>query len=115
MSNIVGLVPRMVVSGVLVFLGLSFIVSWVIDVRRSLPAVEYVIVLAILATIVTKGLLVGLVVGLVLAVVLFAINYGRVPLVREVEFGTTYRSNVAGRPASVLPCRRSPTGCRSSA
>ncbi len=91
---VVGLIPRMVVSGVLVFLGLSFIVSWVIDVRRSLPVGEYLIVLAILATIVTKGLLVGLVVGLILAVVLFAINYGRVELVHEVAFGTTYRSNV---------------------
>ena len=91
---IVGLIPRMVVSGVLVFLGLSFIVSWVIDVRRSLPVGEYLIVLAILATIVTKGLLVGLVVGLILAVILFAIHYGRVELVHEVAFGTTYRSNV---------------------
>jgi SulP family sulfate permease len=32
--------------------------------------------------------------GLVLAVVLFAVNYGRVELVREVAFGDTYRSNV---------------------
>ncbi|MGH2595298.1 MAG: SulP family inorganic anion transporter [Actinomycetota bacterium] len=96
-GSLVGLIPRMVVSGVLVFLGLSFIVSWVIDLRRSLPVGEYLIVLAILATIVTKGLLVGLVVGLVLAVILFAINYGRVELVHEVAFGTTYRSNV-GRP-----------------
>lgn len=93
-GGIVGLIPRMVVSGVLVFLGLSFIVSWVIDERRSLPVGEYLIVLAILATIVTKGLLVGLVIGLVLAVVLFAINYGRVELVHEVAFGTMYRSNV---------------------
>ncbi len=93
-GGVVGLIPRMVVSGVLVFLGLSFIVSWVIDVRRSLPVGEYLIVLAILATIVTKGLLVGLVVGLILAVVLFAINYGRVDLVHEVAFGTMYRSNV---------------------
>ena len=108
-GGIVGLIPRMVVSGVLVFLGLSFIVSWVIDVRRSLPVGEYLIVLAILATVVTKGLLVGLVVGLVLAVILFAINYGRVELVHEVAFGTTYRSNV-GRPpgerAALLGARR---------
>ena len=96
-GGIVGLIPRMVVSGVLVFLGLSFIVSWLIDMRRSLPVGEYLIVVAILTTVVTKGLLVGLVVGLVLAVILFAINYGRVELVHEVAFGTTYRSNV-GRP-----------------
>ena len=36
----------------------------------------------------------GLIVGLVLAVVLFAINYGRIDLVRDIAFGTTYRSNV---------------------
>ena len=37
--------------------------------------------------------------GLVLAVVLFAVNYGRVELVREVAFGETYRSNVDRPPA----------------
>ena len=36
----------------------------------------------------------GLVVGLVLAVLLFAVNYGRIDLVHEIAFGTTYRSNV---------------------
>ena len=95
----VGLIPRMVVGGVLVFVGLSFLVSWAWDLRRTLPIGEYLIVLAILVTIATRGLLPGLVIGLVLAAVLFAVNYGRVELVREVAFGTTYRSNV-DRPAS---------------
>jgi SulP family sulfate permease len=98
-ATVVGLIPRAVVGGVLVFVGLSFIVSWVVDVRRSLPVGEYLVVLAILATIATKGLLAGLVVGLVLAVALFAIDYGRIELVREVAFGTTFRSNV-DRPPS---------------
>jgi len=93
-ATAVGLIPRMIVGGVLVFVGLSFIVSWVVDVRRSLPIGEYLIVVAILVTIATKGLLAGLVVGLVLAVALFAITYGRIELVREVAFGTTFRSNV---------------------
>ena len=62
--------------------------------RRSLPVGEYAIVVAILATIATKGLLPGLVVGLVLAIALFAVNYGRIDLVHEVTFGTAYRSNV---------------------
>jgi SulP family sulfate permease len=93
-ASVVGLIPRMIVAGVLVFVGLSFIVEWVFDLRRSLPRGEYLIVPVILATIITKGLLPGLVVGLVLAVVLFAVNYGRTELVHEVAFGTTYRSNV---------------------
>jgi SulP family sulfate permease len=64
------------------------------DKRRTLPTVEYVIVLLILAAIITKGFLPGVVVGLVLSVVLFAISYGRIEFLREVSFGDTYRSNV---------------------
>ena len=88
----------MIVGGVLVFLGLAFIVEWVWDKRRSLPRLEYAVVLVILAVIIARGYLAGVVVGLVLAVVLFAINYGRVDLVREVAFGQTYRSE-RGPPA----------------
>ena len=93
-ADIVGLVPRIIVGGVLVFVGLSFLVSWIVDMRRSLPVGEYLIVLVILLSIATRGLMTGLVVGLVLAVVLFAVNYGRIDLVRDVAFGVTYRSNV---------------------
>jgi SulP family sulfate permease len=98
-SGLVELIPRMIVGGVLVFIGLSFILEWVVDVRRSLPVGEYVIVLAILATIVVRGLLPGVELGLVLAIALFAINYSRIELVREGEFASTYRSNVE-RPAA---------------
>jgi SulP family sulfate permease len=93
-ASVVELIPRLIVGGVLVYLGLSFMVEWVWDKRRSLPRVEYVVVLVILATIIARGFLPGVVIGLVLAVVLFAINYGRVELVREVAFGDTYHSNV---------------------
>ena len=93
-ASLVELIPRMIVGGVLVFVGLGFIVDRVIDARKTLPLGEYVIVLAILATIITRGLLPGVAVGLVLAVVMFAVNYSRMDLVREVAFGDTYQSNV---------------------
>ncbi|MGZ8565747.1 MAG: SulP family inorganic anion transporter, partial [Actinomycetota bacterium] len=93
-ASVIELIPRMIVGGVLVYLGLSFMVEWVWDKRRSLPPVEYGVVIVILAVIIARGFLPGVVVGLVLAVVLFAVNYGRVELVREVAFGDTYHSNV---------------------
>src|SRR5688572_6554418 len=93
-AEVVALIPRMIVGGVLVFLGLAFIVEWVWDKRRLLPPLEYAVVVVILAGIVVWGFLIGVVIGLVLAVVLFAISYGRIELVREVAFGETYRSNV---------------------
>ena len=48
-ASVVGLIPRMIVGGVLVFLGLAFMVEWVWDKRRSLPPIEYGVVLVILA------------------------------------------------------------------
>jgi SulP family sulfate permease len=98
-AAVIELIPRVIVGGVLVFLGLAFIVEWVWDKRRVLPRFEYVVVLVILAGIVAKGFLPGVVIGLVMALVLFAVSYGRIELVREVGFGETYRSNV-DRPAA---------------
>jgi SulP family sulfate permease len=97
-GSVVGLIPKMIVGGVLVFLGLSFMVEWVWDKRRLLPPLEYAVVVVILAGIIVWGFLPGVVIGLVLAVMLFVISYGRIELVREVAFGETYRSNVE-RPA----------------
>jgi SulP family sulfate permease len=93
-ASVIELIPRMLVGGVLVFLGLAFIVEWVWDKRKTLPRVEYAVVLVILAGIIGKGFLPGVALGLVMAIVLFAFNYGRIELVREVAFGDTYRSNV---------------------
>ena len=98
-AGVIELIPRMIVGGVLVFLGLAFIVEWVWDKRRTLPKLEYVVVLVILAGIIAKGFLPGVVIGLVLAVILFAINYGRTELVHEVAFGPMYHSNVDRPPA----------------
>jgi sulfate permease, SulP family len=98
-ASVIELIPRMIVGGVLMFLGLSFLVEWVWDKRKVLPPLEYGVVLVILAAIIARGFLPGMVVGLVLAVVLFAVNYGRIELVREVAFGETYHSNVDRPPA----------------
>ena len=97
-ASVVALIPKMIVGGVLVFLGLAFMVEWVWDKRRLLPRLEYAVVLVILVGIIVWGFLTGVVIGLALAVMLFAFSYGRIELVREVAFGETYRSNV-DRPA----------------
>jgi SulP family sulfate permease len=91
---VVELIPRMLVASVLVFLGLALIIEWVWDRRRVMARIEYAVVLLILVTVIARGFMQGTVFGLVLAVVLFAISYGRVELVREVDFGDAYRSNV---------------------
>ena len=98
-ASVIELIPRIIVGGVLVFLGLAFLVEWVWDMRKKLPPLEYGVVLVILATIIATTFLEGVVLGLVLAVVLFAVSYGRGELVREVALGETFHSNV-DRPAA---------------
>jgi SulP family sulfate permease len=98
-AAVIELIPRLVVGGALVFVGLGFIVDWVWDQRRTLPLSEYLVVLTILAVIVARGLLPGVAAGLVLAVVLFAVNYSRLEQIADAAFGETYRSNV-DRPPS---------------
>jgi len=93
-GRLIGVVPRMFAGGILVFLGLTFIVEWVWDRRGSLSGIEYAVVVTILAVVVVRGFMPGFVVGIVLAVVLFAVSYGQVDLVHEVAFGDVYRSNV---------------------
>jgi SulP family sulfate permease len=98
-ATVLAWLPRVVVGGILAFVGLSFIVEWVWDRRGSLSRIEYGTVVVILAVVVLWGFVTGFVVGLALAVVLFAVSYGRIDLVHEVGFGQTYRSTV-DRPPS---------------
>ena len=66
-ASVVELIPRAIVSGLLVFVGLAFIVEWIWDKRRILARLEYLVVFVILAVIIAAGYLAGIVVGLVLA------------------------------------------------
>jgi len=105
-ASVVELIPRTIVGGVLVFLGLAFIVEWVWDRRTTLSRMEYLVVLVVLAVVIARGYLQGIVIGLVFALVLLAFSYGRVDLVREVAFGDPYRSNVDRSPIQRDALRR---------
>lgn len=96
--SLVALIPRMLLGGILLVLGIGFLVEWVIDARREMPHGEHALVLAILVAIATWGLLAGVVLGLVLAVVLFAVSYSRAQLVDEGVLGAAYHSNVERPP-----------------
>ncbi|HYH27473.1 MAG TPA: SulP family inorganic anion transporter, partial [Actinomycetota bacterium] len=90
----VGLLPRVVLGGLIMFLGLSFLVEWVWDARLSLAPVEHGLVLVILLVIATAGFLPGVAVGLVAAMILFVLEYSRTKLVRHAMTGDSYRSRV---------------------
>jgi SulP family sulfate permease len=93
-TSLLELFPRIVVGGLILFLGFSFLAEWAYDARTRLPFAEYLLVLAILAMVATLGFLPGVAVGLLVAVILFAVNYSRTDVVKHALSGAAYRSNV---------------------
>ncbi len=86
--------PKPVLGGMLLFLGLSFLVEWLYDAWLKLSRAEYGIVLLILIAMDVAGVLASVGLGIILAVVVFVVNYSRIPVVRHSLSGNSYRSSV---------------------
>ncbi len=93
-ASLLSILPKMVVGGVLVYLGLSFLIRWVYDTWFTLPLPDYLTLLLILIVIAVVGLLQGVGLGLVLMVALFVVNYSRIDVVRHALSGANFRSHV---------------------
>ena len=78
----------------LVYLGLSFLVEWLIDSRRSLPLLDYLLIWVILVIILAVGFLQAIAVGVLVAAILFVISYSRVSIIRNTLNGQNFHSNV---------------------
>lgn len=86
--------PKIVLAGLLIFLGASLLERWLIDARKQLPRLEYLVVVVIVLVVATIGFLEGVMVGLLCAIVLFVINYSRINVVRYALTGAERGSNV---------------------
>lgn len=86
--------PKPILGGILLFMGLGFLVEWVVDAWFKLPRVDYAVVLLILAVIGFTNFLIGVAVGLVAMIVLFVWNYSRINVVRHALSGAEMKSNV---------------------
>lgn len=87
-------VPTPILGAMVVWVGLSLVIDWLVRSFARLPWWEYIVVVLIVAVILVGGLHVGLVVGLVAAAILFAIEYGRVEIVRHVVTGRDLQSGI---------------------
>lgn len=74
-AGFLAFIPKMLIGGLLIYLGLSFMLEWVYTAFFKLTKLEYALVLLILVVVVSVGFLDGIVVGIVAAFILFAINY----------------------------------------
>lgn len=93
-ASLLSYCPKLVVGGLLLFLGLSLLMEWGYDAASKMPRSDYGVVLLILIAIGFLGFLPGVGVGLVAAIALFIINYSQIGVARHVMSGATYRSHV---------------------
>jgi SulP family sulfate permease len=87
------LVPTLLLGGVLVWVGGTLMVDWLVRSYRRLGFWEYLVIVLIFLTIVGVSFLTGIVVGLVAAIVLFAVQYGRINVIRHEMSGVDYQSS----------------------
>ncbi|MDX2211791.1 MAG: SulP family inorganic anion transporter [Oculatellaceae cyanobacterium bins.114] len=93
-ASLLSYFPKVVLGGLLLFLGLSLLVEWVYDSAAKMLRSDYIVMLLILAVIGFLGLFQGVGVGLIAAIALFIVNYSRTSVTRHVLSGVTYRSHV---------------------
>jgi sulfate permease, SulP family len=93
-ASIISLLPKSVLGGVTLFLGLSLLGEWLYDAWFKLSKTDYFIVVVILVVIASVGFLQGIAVGLVVSTVLFVINYSQVNVTKHILSGVTCQSNI---------------------
>lgn len=92
-------VPRFLPAGLLVFMGLSLMVRWLVDTRAAFTRGEdYALLLLVFLLTVTMGFLLGTAVGVALAMMVIVGRYGSVSVVKHVLSGSAFRSNVDRAP-----------------
>ncbi len=85
--------PKFVAGGLLLYLGLSMLKEWVIDSRKSIPVIDYSIMIGIILVVEFFGFLEGVAIGIVASVVIFVFRYSSINLVKTILDGSNVKSS----------------------
>jgi len=93
-ATLLALVPRVVLGGMVCYLGLAFLAEWLYDSWFKLPRLDYALIVLILTLIALFGILPGMGAGLLIAVALFVVAYSRIDVVKHTLSGATIKSRM---------------------
>jgi sulfate permease, SulP family len=96
--GLVGLIPRPALTGLILYLGLSLVITWIWDSRRTMPVSDYLIVVAIVGIVATKGVVPGVLLGVVIACLNFVFSFSKSPAVKYAFTAANRHSNVERKP-----------------
>ncbi len=89
----IAFVPRPVLAGLLLYLGLALLREWLWDAYWKLPLREYALIVVILVLMSVHGVITGVAFGLVVASMFFVVSYSRADYIRHNLSGSLHRSN----------------------
>jgi len=92
--NFLSLMPKPVLTGLVIFLGISLLLNWLWDSKRNLPVADYLTIVAILGVVAVLGITFGVIFGVGLAIVTFVISFSRQSVVKNRFNSLNRRSNV---------------------
>ena len=93
-AKVLSIFPKVILGGLILNLGLSFLEEWLYDTWAKLKKNDYFVIVLILFVIAAVGFLEGIVIGLLMSIVLFVLSYSKVDVVKHELNGTTFHSNV---------------------
>lgn len=88
------LVPTFLLGGLLIYVGLEFLIDWLWKARDELPLSDYVVVILILVVIIFSDILQGVTFGFFVAIILFVVNYSQLSVIKIETNGSDHASNV---------------------
>lgn len=86
--------PRFVLGGLLLYLGIEQLHRWIIESRKRLSLLDYLSLVAIILIIVKWGFVAGVLIGIVIGCATFALSVSRVSSIKYVFDGSEYRSSL---------------------
>lgn len=86
--------PVFVTAGLVLYLGLDLLATWLVATHRRLPTSEWLIIVLITLVVAVAGFITGLVVGVLVSAAVFIYNYSRLPVIRAAGDGASHRSAV---------------------
>ncbi|KAJ3333512.1 hypothetical protein HDU76_007278 [Blyttiomyces sp. JEL0837] len=94
-SQVIGLVPTLVVGGLIFHLAIDLMKESVWDTLQvGISSWEYYTIILIILTMAVFGFTEGIIFGIILACVFFVVMYSRRPIIREIYDGNEIRSKV---------------------
>jgi SulP family sulfate permease len=88
------MVPTFLLGGLLIYVGLEFLIDWLWKAQDELPLSDYVVVILILVVIIFSDILQGVTFGFFVAIILFVVNYSQLSVIKIETNGSDHASNV---------------------